>query len=93
MVEVKMENQAAYEQTLLSIVRSLPPGRLVELLDFARFLQTLANDPAEEKWDQLLARPEAQRTMVDMAREAREDFRAGRTTDIGITKDGRLAPK
>lgn len=88
-----MENQIASEQTLLNIARALPPDRFAELLDFARFLQTLANDPAEVKWDQLLARPEAQRAMIDMAREAREDFRAGRTTAIAIAKDGRLAPK
>ena len=48
---------------------------------------------SEDKWDQLLATPAAQRTMLEMAREAREDFRAGRATDIAVTNDGRLAPK
>lgn len=87
-----METEAAYEQTLINIACSLPPERVAELLDFARFLQTLALD-SENKWDQLLAKPEAQRAMIDMAREAREEFRAGRTTDISITEDGRLAPQ
>ena len=47
---------------------------------------------SEEKWDKLFARPEAKRVMREMAHEALEDYRAGRTTDIAITKDGRLAP-
>lgn len=80
---------AAYEQTLVSIVRALPPERVSELVDFARFLQAQSQD---DKWDELLARPEAQLVLLDMAREAREDYRAGRTTDISITDDGQLAP-
>ena len=46
----------------------------------------------EEKWEKLFAEPEARRVMREMAREAREEYRAGRTTDIEITEDGRLAP-
>jgi len=87
-----MENQAAFEQTLVNIARSLPPERVVELLDFARFLQTLAK-PDDDRWDQLFATPEAQRVMLDMAREARADFHAGRTSEIVVTDNGRLAPK
>ena len=44
----------------------------------------------ENKWDELFAKPKAKRVMREMAREAREDYRAGRTTDIEITEDGRL---
>ena len=47
---------------------------------------------SEEKWDELFAKPEAKRVMREMAGEVREDYRAGRTTDIEITKDGRLTP-
>jgi hypothetical protein len=47
---------------------------------------------SEEKWDELFAKPEAKRVMRGMAREAREDYCAGRTTDIAVTEDGRLAP-
>lgn len=68
------------------------------LVDFARFLQWPAVGPAEEpvpdadeKWDQLLARPEAQRVKIEMAREALADRRAGRTTALVVTEDGRLA--
>jgi hypothetical protein len=47
---------------------------------------------SEEQWEQLLARPEAKRVLRDMAREALEDYRAGRTTEITISKEGRLEP-
>jgi hypothetical protein len=46
----------------------------------------------EKQWDELLARPESKRIMREMAREALEDYRDKRTTDIAATKDGRLAP-
>ena len=47
---------------------------------------------SEEKWDELFAKPEAKQIMCDMAHEALEDYRARLTTDIVVTKDGRLAP-
>ncbi|MBE2234492.1 MAG: hypothetical protein IAE85_13450 [Anaerolinea sp.] len=50
-----------------------------------------AGDP-DQRWDELLARPEAKEVMRQMAREAREDFYAGRTTEIVDTEDGRLTP-
>jgi hypothetical protein len=82
---------------LINIARTLPPERVMELLNFARFLQILAAEPdileSEDKWDALFAKPEAQRAMEEMAREAREDFRAGRATDITVADDGRLAPR
>ena len=46
----------------------------------------------EETWDELLAKPKAKQMMRKMAREALEDYRAGRTTDVAITEDGRLTP-
>ncbi|MBM3129019.1 MAG: DUF2281 domain-containing protein [Chloroflexi bacterium] len=94
------EQTLIYEQTLVDIARTLPPDRAAELLDYARFLQELVTQRAdaatrasEERWDALFAQPAAQRAMIQMAREAREDFHAGRTTNITITDDGRLAPK
>ena len=97
-----------YEQKLVGIVRRLPPERVLQLVDFARFLefQTIERyddwldeeetegeiRASEEKWDELFAKPEAKHVMRDMAREALEDYRAGRTTDIAITENGRLAP-
>jgi hypothetical protein len=93
-------------------MRKLPPDRVSQLVEFARFLEwraTSAHDDSrreegknaeeedditvnEAKWNELLGRPETKRVMREMAREAREEYRAGRTTDIIITGDGRLSP-
>ena len=94
---------SAYEQAVIGIIRKLPPERVVQLINFARFLEFQTTkrykdwleeeiETPEEKWVELLTKPEAKRVMREMAREAREDYRAGRTTDIEITEDGRLAP-
>jgi hypothetical protein len=100
---------SAHEQTVVSIMRKLPPERILELVDFARFLELQGTKKydewldeeteteeeiraSEERWDQLLAQPEAKRVLREMACEAREDYHAGRTTEITITEDGRLAP-
>ena len=99
-----MEKQTqSLEQTLVAIVRTLPQARVIELVDFARYLQALAirareMDAADEtegdrKWDELLARTESQDLLLEMAREARAEYYAGQTTEIDITADGRLAPK
>lgn len=98
---------AEYEETVIDIMRKLPPERAVQIVDFARFLESqvekhddLLSDEteeeiraSEEKWDELLARPESKRLLRQMAREALEDYHAGRTTGITITKDGQLAPE
>lgn len=100
-----------YEQTVIDIIRKLPPERALQLVDFARFLEfqivqksydDWSNEEetkteegiraSEEKWDELFAKSEAKRVMREMAHEALEEHRAGRTTDITITEDGRLAP-
>lgn len=47
---------------------------------------------SEEKWEGILAQPEAKSLMRQMAREALAEYRAGRTTEIVVTEDGRLAP-
>lgn len=101
---------SAHEQTVVSIMRKLPPERIWELINFARFLEFQTTKrynewldeeeteteeeirASEERWDRLLAQPEAKRVLREMAREAREDYQAGRTTGITITEDGRLAP-
>jgi len=101
---------STHEQMVVSIMRKLPPERVLELVDFARFLELQSTQrdnewpdeeeteteeemrAGEERWNQLLAQPEAKRVLREMAREAREDYHAGRTTGITITEDGRLAP-
>ena len=86
-----------YEQQILTIMRRLPPYRLLELVDFARFLDVQTGHPTEvnvieDAWEQLLVKPAAKRTLRDMAQEARADYHAGRTPDIKITEQGELAP-
>ena len=95
---------SGYEQTVISIMRRLPPGCVVQLVSFAHFLELQTSqrykewleeegtEAGDEKWDRLFAEPEAMCVMREMAREARKEYRAGRTTDIGIAEDGRLAP-
>ena len=45
---------------------------------------------SEEKWDRLLAKPEAQRLMMEMAREALVEHDAGLTMEMGFDEDGNL---
>lgn len=104
-----METQTTYrsatpEQTVVQIMRKLPPERVSELVDFARFLEFRATErfedwvetqseqaaSAERRWDELFARPEAKQLMRQMAQEAQADYHAGRTTEIAETEDGRL---
>ncbi len=100
-----------YEQTVINIIRKLPPERALQLVDFAQFLESKIAQKSyddrlreeeiekeegirggEEKWDALFDNPESKQAMRELAHEALEDYRAGRTTNIGITKDGRLEP-
>ncbi|MCD6185994.1 MAG: hypothetical protein J7K84_09470 [Deltaproteobacteria bacterium] len=112
-MEIQTDFQSSkYEQTLINIIRKLPPERILQVVDFAQFLelqivQKSSDDwlneeknetkesfqANEKKWDELLDKPEAKRVMRKMAYEALEDSRAGRTTDIAITEDGRLTPE
>lgn len=84
-------NPSVYEQIVVQIMRRLPPERLVELADFARFLEFQAtmrdegwfeDDAVEDKWDELLARPETKCLLREMAHDARADYQAKQTTDL-----------
>jgi len=84
-----------YEDRLVGIVRRLPPERVIQLVDFARFLEAESEEEfaaSESSWDEVLIKPEAKRKLRDMAREALDDYRTGQATDIEIAEDGRLAP-
>ena len=85
----------AYEQTLIKIVRGLPPNRAEQLVDFARFLEAQLlsealleeEDPAEveaenARWDELLASEESQVWLEKMAGKAREDYRTGNYQEL-----------
>lgn len=86
------------EYTVINIIRRLPPDKITQLVDFAKFLESeyvRKNEDkteTEEKWNKLFAEPESKRLMREMAKEAREDYYGGNATDISVTEDGRLAP-
>jgi hypothetical protein len=94
------------EKVLLNIARRLPPERVSQLIDFARFLEFqldqmeeddwLEDESQEEieaskkNWDELLARPEAQRLMEQMALEALAEEEAGLTVEMDFDDEGNL---
>jgi hypothetical protein len=95
--------QRDYERTLIKIARRLPPNRVEQLVDFARFLEAQLlsealledEDPAEveaenARWDELLATEESQAWLEKMAKKAREDYRAGKSTPMTFDDEGRL---
>lgn len=93
----------ASEETLLHIVRKLPPERVSEVIDFAQFIEwqtttrrktdtsskddTQARIDDDEEWDRLFASPEAQRVMLEMAREALAEAEAGLTVEMAFDED------
>ena len=95
---------SVYEETIINIMRNLPYDRISQLIDFAKFLESrfAVNKPDEEaekeiragdeKWNKMFADPKAKLMMREMANEAIDDHRAGKTTEIAITEDGRLKP-
>ena len=107
MMKVKTALQpSAYEQALISIVRTLPVERIVQILDYARYIQSqtiedfgfLDDDETEEeiladeaRWDAQFAA--TQDDLKKMADKVRAEIRAGRTMPMVFTKDGRLAPE
>jgi hypothetical protein len=106
-MKVKTVSQpSAYEQALISIVRTLPLERIVQILDYARYIQSqtvedfgfLDDDETEEEiladealWDAQFAA--TQDDLNKMADKVRADIRAGRTMPMVFTKDGKLAPE
>ena len=94
-----------YERVLIDIVRLLPPNRVEQLVDFARFLeaQILTEALTEEeeiaeveadnaRWDALLDTDEAQDLLEKLADEALEEHRAGKTKPMTVDDEGRIVP-
>ena len=96
---------SVYEQTLINIVRTLPVERVVQILDYAHYIQSrtiedfgvLDDDETEEeiladeaRWDAQFAA--TQDGLEKMADKVRADIQAGRTMPMVFTKDGRIAP-
>ena len=94
------------EQKLVEIIRRLPPERVIEVVDFAQFLEfqttkdgVLDEDVSEEqisaenaRWDALLALDESQRLLEKMADEALAEIQARRARPMVFTEDGEIAP-
>jgi len=96
---------SAYEQALISIVRTLPVEHVVQILDYARDIQSqtiedlrfLDDDETEEeiladeaRWDaQFAATQDALKKMAD---KVRADIRAEHVMPMAFTKDGRITP-
>ena len=84
------------ERTLINIVRVLPPNRVEQLVDFARFLEAqvfgqeftreedlVTTDADDARWDALLATDEGQTLLDRLAGEALAEHQAGKTTTNG----------
>jgi hypothetical protein len=95
-----------YEQTILDIVRALPPSRAEQLVDFARFLEAqilseelFLDESLEEVdsdnalWDSVLESDEGQMMLEKLAAAALVEHQAGRTTPIVSNDEGFLAPE
>ncbi len=104
-MESQATSQSAYEQALLTIVQTLPVERVLQILDYARYVQTqtkedfgfLDGDETEEEvvadealWDTQFAN--SQDGLKRMANKVRADISAGRTARMVFTKDGSIKP-
>jgi len=97
-------DKSMYEQTLLSIARTLPAERLRQVVQFARFLQVQTLDEfalVDEETPEEMAADEAlwdaqfastQGGLAKMAEKARAEFKAGKSTPMIFTADGRIIP-
>lgn len=72
-------------------LQTIPAGRTEDELGLAEDRRADISAGAEE-WDALFIQPDAREAMRTMAREALSEYHAGRTTEIVVTDDGRLAP-
>ena len=96
---------SSYEQALIRIVRVLPVERVIQILDFARYIQSqtiedfgvLDEDEIEEEvladeaeWNAQFAA--TQDGLKKMADKVRADIRAGHTMPMVFTEDGGIAP-
>ena len=95
-----------YEQILITIVRTLPPNRVEQLVDFARFLdaQRLTEQLAQTEsraeieadnahWDALLSTDSGQTLLEKLAGEALAEYRAGNTRPMTFNDNGRIIPE
>ena len=92
------------EQTLINTIRTLHPQRMVQVLDFARWLQTQPNldDIIDEELSEAELEAEDaaweleyqanQEEFRAMARQALEEIESGETLGM-VVKDGKIYPR
>lgn len=100
-----IKSTSAYEQELLHIVHNLPVERMAQIIDFARYIRTQANDDFlslddeseediladEALWDAQFAA--TQDGLSRMAERVRAEIQAGRTQKIKFSKHGEMTPE
>jgi hypothetical protein len=91
-----------YEQTLVSIIRTLPLEQVIQILTYARYVQTQTLDDfalVDEETAEAIAADEAhwdaqfaatQAGLKQMAANVRAEIQAGKTKPMVFTKDGRI---
>jgi hypothetical protein len=103
-METKTKQPSVYEQALIGIVRALPVERVVQILDYARYIQSQVGEDFalddgetaeqvladEARWDAQFAG--SQDELAKMADQVRAEIHAGQTQPMVFTKDGRIAP-
>ena len=104
-MNLKTDINQKQEKILIKIIRNLPPSRVDELLDFARFLesQILAEKLAQgedldeieannDRWDALLVTDDSQKMLEILAEEALNEHRLGKTKPMRFSNKGRIIP-
>lgn len=104
-MSMNMAASQDYERILINIMRVLPPNRVEQLVDFARFLEAqilsealiqeedIAEIEADNaRWDALLETDEAQDLLENLADEALAEHRAGKTKPMAFSDEGRIVP-
>jgi hypothetical protein len=97
-------NLSLHEQTLLSIIRTLPVEQVVQILEVARYVQTQTLDDfalVDEETEEAIAADEAhwdaqfaatQDNLKQMAANVRAEIAAGKSKPMIFTKDGAIIP-
>lgn len=96
---------STYERVLMQIVRTLPEERIIQILDYARYVQGQARDDfallEEDATEEAIVADEArwdaqfsatQPGLKKMADKVRAEIRAGNSQAMRFTQDGKIVP-
>ena len=94
-----------HERTLVKIARDLPPNRVEQLVDFARFLEAqilqeklLGDEEIDDieaenaQWEALLATDKGQALLENLARDALAEYQSGQTKPLDFDDEGEISP-